>query len=42
MPISCALDEIHASEVLGYSSVSASEVEQNAVECFSEIFFGNA
>ena len=42
MPASCTLIEMHASEVLGYSSVSASIVERETEKCFAEIFFGIA
>ena len=36
MPISCSQNEMHASEVFGYSSVLASIVEQNTEECFAK------
>jgi hypothetical protein len=39
MPVSCTLNEMHVSEVLGCSSVSASNVEEEFERRFSKIFF---
>jgi hypothetical protein len=39
---SCTLNEMHASEVLGYSPVSASIVKEETEKRFTEIFFGIA